>query len=138
MSRPNARPIPRTLPWLAAGLLATALPAAAGAVYQWKDAKGVMNYSDSPPPDQAHKSRAITPNGNPATVVLAKPVTANADCSNARSNLTILQGKGGVGIDEDQDGKPERSLTAQERAKQIQLAEAGVKTHCEVTLANEP
>ena len=134
----NARPTSRMLPWLAVGLLAVVLPAAAGEIYQWKDTKGVTHYSDSPPPNQAHKSRAINQKGAPAVSVAAKPVVANADCTNARSNLKILQGNTEVGIDENQDGKPERNLTAQERANRTRLAEAGVKTYCEVALANEP
>ena len=32
--------------------LLLAAPAFAGTVYQWKDAKGVTHYSDSPPPAQ--------------------------------------------------------------------------------------
>lgn len=133
----NARPPSALLPWLAAGLLLVALPAAAGEVYQWKDAKGVTHYSDSPPPNQAHKSRAINPQGTPVLAAAAKPVAVNADCSNARSNLTILQGKAEVGIDENKDGKADRNLTAQERANRVQLAEASIKTYCEVALANE-
>ena len=134
----NARPTSRMLPWLAVGLLAVVLPAAAGEIYQWKDTKGVTHYSDSPPLNQAHKSRAINQKGAPAVSATAKPVVANADCTNARSNLKILQGKTEVGIDENKDGKPERNLTAQERANRTRLAEAGVKTYCEVALANEP
>ena len=33
-------------------ILLPAVPAFAGTVYQWKDAKGVTHYSDSPPPAQ--------------------------------------------------------------------------------------
>lgn len=62
----NARPSLRMLPWLAAGLLAAALPAAAGKIYQWQDAKGITHYADSPPPDHAHKSRAIQQQQSPA------------------------------------------------------------------------
>ena len=119
-------------------LLAAVLPASAGEIYQWKDAKGVTHYADSPPVNQAHKSRAITQRGSAVKTAATKPAVANADCSNARSNLTILQGKGEVGIDEDKDGKAERNLTAQERANRLVLAEAGVKAYCEVALANEP
>lgn len=136
MSRSNACTPATLLPWLAAGLLLVALPAAAGEVYQWKDAKGVTHYSDSPPPNQTHKSRVITPKGTPQVAVAAKPVAVNSDCSNARSNLTILQGKAEVGIDENKDGKPDRNLTAQERANRTQLAEASIKTYCEVALGN--
>lgn len=124
---------------LAAGLLLVALSATAtaGDVYQWKDAKGVTHYADSPPPNQAHKSRAITAQGSAAIVVADQPVVVNANCSNARSNLTILQGKAEVGIDEDKDGKPDRNLTATERANRTALAEASIKTYCEVALASD-
>ena len=118
--------------------LAGSLSAAAGEVYQWKDAKGVTHYSDSPPPNQAHKSRAINQKGNAAVQVAAKPVVANSDCSNARSNLTLLQGKEPVGVDDNKDGKPDRTLTAQERANRTALAAESIKTYCEVALANQP
>ena len=133
----TAQTTSRLLPWLAAGLLVLALPAAAGEIYQWKDARGVTHYADSPPPNQAHKSRAINAHGSTATAVAAKPVVVNADCSNARSNLAILQGKGEVGIDEDKDGKADRNLTATERTNRTQLAEASIKTYCEVALASD-
>ena len=138
MSCPTVRPSSRLLPWLAIGLLILSLPALAGEVYQWKDAKGVTHYSDSPPPNQTHKSRAIDQKGNPAVTVAAKPVVANANCTNARSNLAIFRGKAEVVLDENKDGKPDRNLTAQERANRLHLAEAGVKAYCEVALANEP
>lgn len=138
MSCSTIRPLSRLLPLLAAALLTLAAPALAGEVYQWKDAKGVTHYSDAPPPNRAHKSRTLDTKGNATVAATAKPVAVNADCSNARSNLTILQGKGEVGIDEDKDGKADRSLTAQERANRLLLAEAGVKTYCEVALAKEP
>jgi len=137
MPSSNARSPSLLLAWLAAVLLLTALPAFAGEVYQWKDAKGVTHYSDSPPPNQAHKSRVITAHGSAATAVVAKPAAVNADCSNARSNLTILQGKGEVGMDENNDGKVDRNFTAAERASRIQLAETSIKTYCEVALASD-
>lgn len=139
MPRPNAHPILQFLPWLAAGLLAAALPATAGEVHQWKDARGVTHYSDSPPPNQTHKSRTISQKGT-ATIAAAAagPVVANADCSNARSNLKVLQGDTEVGLDEDKDGKAERPLTPKERADRIQQAQANIKTYCEVDLASEP
>lgn len=142
MSSLNVRPT-ALLPWLAAGLLAATIsavgPASAGEVYQWKDAKGVTHYADSPPSNQAHKSRTINPLGAAAVAAAAgKPVAVNADCSNARGNLTILQRQGEVGIDEDKDGTNDRNLTAQERADRIKLAEAGIKIYCEVALTNQP
>jgi hypothetical protein len=123
---------------LAGALLALAMPALAGEVYQWKDAKGVTHYSDAPPPNQKHKTRSISVNGASTVPAADKPVPANSDCSKARSNLTILQGTTAVGIDLDNDGKSDRNLTAEERAKRLVLAEASIKTYCEVALADEP
>lgn len=137
MSLSNTRTASKSLLWFAAGLLVVALPAAAGEVYQWKDARGVTHYADSPPPNQAHKSRLITAHGSATTTAAAKPAVVNSNCSNARSNLAILQGKGDVGMDDDHDGKPERTLTAPERANRVALAEAGIKTFCEVALTSD-
>ncbi|MBU8975620.1 MULTISPECIES: DUF4124 domain-containing protein [unclassified Lysobacter] len=126
----------RLLPGLVAGLsLLLATPAFAAKVYQWKDEKGVTHYSDAPPPGQDIKGRNLaTKDGTaPAAQPAAKPVAANANCTNARSNLSVLQGGGQVGIDEDKDGKPDRSLNDSERANRTALAEAQIKTYCEST-----
>ena len=127
MRRPAAR-----LPALSAGLVAIALlmaslPVAASKVYQWKDARGVTHYADSPPPGQKARDRTLEQR-TPAAP--AKPVV-NADCSNARSNLTILKGNTPVGLDADRDGKHERELTPAERAERTAKAEQAVKTYCE-------
>jgi len=125
----------RLLPGLVAGLsLLLATPAFAAKVYQWKDEKGVTHYSDSPPPGQDIKGRNLADKGGtaaPSEQPTAKPVAANANCTNARSNLTVLQGGGDVGIDENKDGKPDRSLNQSERANRTALAEAQIKTYCE-------
>jgi len=124
----------RLLPGLVAGVcLLLATPAFAAKVYQWKDDKGVTHYSDAPPPDQNIKGRNVADKGGtPAQAAqpAAKPL-ANANCSNARSNLSVLQGGGQVGVDEDKDGKPDRSLNDTERANRTALAEAQIKTYCD-------
>ncbi|HEY0504209.1 MAG TPA: DUF4124 domain-containing protein [Lysobacter sp.] len=122
----------RLLPGVLAGLcLLLATPAFAAKVYQWKDDKGVTHYSDSPPPDQAIKGRNLADKGGQAAEQpVAKPVV-NANCSNARSNLAVLQGNASVSIDEDKDGKPDRNLNDTERANRTELAQAQVKTYCE-------
>ncbi len=122
----------RLLPGLVAGLcLVVALPVSAAKVYQWKDAQGVTHYADAPPAGQEYKNRGQhTDSGQPAAAKATKPVV-NANCSNARSNLTVLQGQTPVGIDENDDGKPDRNLTDSERANRTQLAEAQIKTFCE-------
>ncbi len=131
MRRP-ARTALRLLP-LALFLLSPAL--AAGEVYTWKDAKGVTHYSDSPPPGGKATSRAMSQRGVAPAAPVAKPVV-NADCSNARGNLSMLQGTGKVGVDEDKDGKPDRELTAGERASRLKLAEAQIETYCDAPAAN--
>lgn len=120
----------RLLPGLVAGLcLVLATPAFAAKVYQWKDAKGVTHYSDSPPPDQVIKGRNVSDKGGQEAPAVAKPVV-NANCTNARSNLTVLQGSAPVSIDEDKDGKPDRNIDDGERANRTALAEAQIKTYC--------
>jgi hypothetical protein len=116
-----------------AGLLAIALPAVAGELYQWKDANGVTHYSDAPPPAGAnYRNRTISNRGS-ATVVADEAAAAPAEdsqCTTARANLALLQGEGPVGADADNDGKPDAAFTADERAAQAQLAQAAIKVHC--------
>lgn len=109
-------------------LLTLALPLPAGQLYQWKDAKGVTHYSDAPPSGQPHQTRSISLK-DPSPAAAPKPV-ANSDCSNARSNLKLLQGTAPVLVDEDKDGKPDRELNAQERTRRTRLAEAQIETYC--------
>jgi hypothetical protein len=144
MSRFLASPA-RALPLLTAVLLVIAYPAAAGEVYQWKDAKGVTHYSDSPPPDKAdYRNRSLrsdvpTP---PETVAAAKPADArpadNSQCVMARQNLDRLKSNAPVGLDANNDGKPDAEMDAGQRAAQVQLAEAGIKAWCKPTAAATP
>lgn len=139
MSRPHASQ-PRALPLLAAALLAFACPAIAGEVYQWKDAKGVTHYSDSPPRDKAaYRNRSVRSDA-PApseTVAAAKPGDAkpadNPQCLTARRNLDSLKGSAPVGLDDNNDGIPDAEMGAEDRAAQLQLAEAGIKAWCKPT-----
>lgn len=127
MRRPD-----RTALLLALALLP--LAAHAGEVYTWKDARGVTHYSDSPPPGRKATTRPMNDRRPPAPAA-PKPVV-NADCSNARSNLALLQGTAKVGVDENKDGKPDRELTAAERASRLKLAEAQIETYCDAPAAN--
>jgi hypothetical protein len=113
--------------------LVVALPVVAAQVYTWKDAKGVTHYADAPPAGQSTKARTF--GERPAPVAAPKTV-ANSDCSNARGNLTLLQGTGKVGVDDDKDGKPDRELTAAERASRLKVAEAQVELYCDQPAAN--
>jgi len=122
----------RALPWLAAALLVAALPASAQKIYTWKDAKGVTHYGDAPPAGQKHSERSM--GRNPAAPVTAAAPKVNANCSNARSNLTVLQSTQPVGLDEDKDGKADRPLNAAERASRVKLAQAEVETYCDAPM----
>ena len=144
MSRFLASP-PRALPLLTAVLLVIAYPAAAGEVYQWKDAKGVTHYSDSPPPDKgAYRNRSVRSDA-PApqeTAAAAEPGDAkpadNTQCVIARRNLDRLKSNAPVGLDANNDGKPDVEMDAEQRAAQVQLAEAGIKAWCAPTVAAQP
>lgn len=98
-------------------------------VYQWKDANGVTHYTDTPP-SQSHQTRDIdVRSGTTAGTIPAKNEDS-PQCTNARSNLSRLQGSGSVGIDTNGDGKPDRNLSDAERKSQLELNQAGVKAFC--------
>jgi hypothetical protein len=110
-------------------VLASASLHAGGGIYQWKDAKGVTHYADTPPPASEYKQRNISQSdpGQPATA--AKPAE-NPACATARQNITLLNGHQNVQIDSDGDGKPDKALSADDRANQLALAQATLKTSC--------
>lgn len=115
---------------IAIALLLVAAPGLAQQqrVYQWKDAKGVTHYTDTPPA-QSHRSRDIDNRGNTPDIAAVKPVE-NEQCANSRSNLTRLQTNQAVGVDTNGDGKSDRNLSSDERASQIELNQAAVKAYC--------
>jgi hypothetical protein len=129
----------RTMPALLfVALLAAAAMAGATDLYQWKDAKGVTHYTDSPPPKGQFQSRSVVvPEGTPAPAPAAtpaaaapKPTTASANCSLAKSNRERLQAGGAVGPDNDGDGKPDSTFNAEQMAQQKQLADSDITRWC--------
>ena len=121
----------RALPLVCCLLLASAT-ASAGNVYKWKDANGVTQYSEKPPTGQQAEQRQIQnrdPAAGPVTAKAAAPAEST-DCTNARNNLTLLNGKGDVMQDTDGDGKPDKTLDADQRTAQKGLAEAAIKAYC--------
>ncbi len=132
MSAPSGFSSTRFLPCLTAAALLVALPLAAGELYQWKDAKGVTHYSDAPPPSGTYKNRRIHDGGSAGAASAAsdKAPTESDQCITARTNVTLLERDGPVGIDSDGDGKPDTEMTADQRSAQKQLAEAAIKVHC--------
>lgn len=104
----------------------------AGEVYQWTDANGVTHYSQTPPAQGRYEHRVITSSGA-AAAAGSEPVAAQADnpqCTTARANIAALQGEGEVQMDADGDGKADRTLDADQRASQLELAQAAVKAYC--------
>ena len=116
-------------------LAVLALPAHAGEVYQWKDAKGVTHYSDSPPPAQEK--------GFKKTRIEQAPPAAAAPaedprCTIARTNLErIKAAKGPIGLDEHGDGKPDKEMNEEQIAYQVHLAQATVKNTCAPPVATQ-
>ncbi|MGN6513205.1 MAG: DUF4124 domain-containing protein, partial [Lysobacteraceae bacterium] len=95
-------------------------------VYRWKDAQGVTHYSATPPPKgsyEAHDVRTRDPQQPAATAPAENPA-----CATARDNIALLQGKQKVMIDSDHDGKPDKALGDEDRANQLALAQATLKT----------
>jgi len=126
---PLSSPLIRALALL---LIASACaPAFAQKVYQWKDAKGVTHYSDSPPPNQQTKDRRIDNRGEPAVEATAVGKSVESpQCATAKLNLQVLGSKSSVQQDTDGDGKPDRTLTDDDRASEREVAAAQVKAYC--------
>lgn len=110
-------------------LLVATAAAAQQRVYQWKDANGVTHYTDMPPA-QTHKTRDISNKSGAAANTATATVAESKPCTDARENMQRLQGTQAVGIDVDGDGKPDRNLSAEERAAQADLNRAAVKAYC--------
>ncbi|KAF1689373.1 DUF4124 domain-containing protein [Pseudoxanthomonas taiwanensis] len=113
---------------LTAGLCAAAW---AGNVYRWKDANGVTHASDRPPPGQRYETRRVAADPDAAPAQAAQQPAEDPRCTTARSNLALLDQAGTeVQQDVDGDGKPDRTLDAEERAAQRELAQAAIKAYC--------
>ena len=122
---------------LGAALALAAAPAiaqqTAGEVYQWTDANGVTHYSQTPPAKGSYEHRLITSSGAAAPASATADASAgaaeNPQCATARANIATLQGEGDVQIDAEGDGQL-RVLNAEQRANQLELAQAAVKAYC--------
>lgn len=120
-------------------LAAIATTAMAQEVYQWKDAKGVTQYTSTPPPKGAYTVRAFDSNVPPPPAQTAKAAPAeNQDCVTARKNLELLKSDKAVRMDSDGDGKPDKSLSDTDRASQTELAQATLKANCTAASPAKP
>ncbi|WP_223494180.1 DUF4124 domain-containing protein [Stenotrophomonas indicatrix] len=120
----------RALSCLGCLLLLASTTALAGPVYKWKDAKGVTQYSETPPAGAKYETRAQarTPVAEEAAATSVAPVPK--ECSTARANVALLDGGGQVMHDTDGDGKADTALTPEQRSAQKGLAEAAIKAYC--------
>ena len=106
--------------------LAFAAQAQSNGVYKWKDAKGVTHYSDTPPP--AGRYGNVAPDASARVAAPAKP---DPRCATARTNVERLKtGGADIGLDANGDGKPDATMTAEQRGAQLKLAEAAVAAYC--------
>ena len=120
-------PILSCLLLLAAGLCTSA---DAQNVYQWRDAKGVTHSSDKPPVGQKYETRRIDERGHTVEADPAEVAPPSPQCITARQNLSLLSSGVQVQQDTDGDGKPDATLSPEDRAAQKNLAEAAVKAYC--------
>ena len=113
-------------------LLLVAAAATAEDIYQWKDANGVTHYSQTPPPSGDYKTHAARAGdrANKAAPVVASAPAESAQCSTARKNIAMLEGKDAVQQDTDGDGKPDKTLSDADRGNQLELARAMLKANC--------
>lgn len=117
------------------GAAAPALGQTATQVYVWKDARGITHYTQTPPPKGAYRVRGVArpPSSSAPAAAAGKPASSVVErCATARRNLEILgdAGNASIGLDADGDGKPDAPMSAEERARQRQLAEDSVRVHC--------
>ena len=120
----------RALSCLGCLLLLASANAVAGPVYKWKDAKGVTQYSETPPAGAKYETREQARGTQPAAPAAAEAAPVPEQCSTARANVTLLAGTGPVMQDTDGDGKADTALTPEQRSAQKGLAEAALTAYC--------
>ncbi len=120
----------RALSCLGCLLLLASANAVAGPVYKWKDAKGVTQYSETPPAGAKYETREQARSVQAGTPAAAEAAPVPEQCSTARANVTLLEGSGPVMQDTDGDGKADTALTPEQRSAQKGLAEAAIKAYC--------
>ncbi|WP_062534641.1 DUF4124 domain-containing protein [Mizugakiibacter sediminis] len=133
--------------------LMLALPAFAGQVYKWTDAKGTVHYSDSPPPQGARYSRVRVegagveapepPAAGPAQpaagggAASAAASTAHvADtpdnraklCADLRKNIALLESDQPLAMGA--DGSKQQSLDAARRSQELATERDQYQRYC--------
>ena len=130
----------RALPRLCCLLLLVSATATAGPLYKWKDANGVTQYSQTPPPQGKFAARSIyhreqAAEGQP--VADAAP-TESKQCLTARGNIELLQSGAKLQLDSDGDGKPDKDLDDSARSEQLRIAQTVARVNCSPSTAKAP
>ncbi|MGH8506063.1 MAG: DUF4124 domain-containing protein [Stenotrophobium sp.] len=110
-------------------LLAVAVPALAGSVYQWTDTQGNVHFGDNPA--QGAKKLNLDPTDGsapPPQDAVAREAQRVADCSRKRDQLTTFKSAARI-VEKDALGK-EHEYTGQERTQLIELTQKQVDTAC--------
>lgn len=114
-------------------LVLVAMPAMAGTVYRWKDAGGVVHYSDARPPVgikyevQTHAGSSAAAEALPAEI---PSENVSSRCQSSRQSVQALSTVGiPVMMDLDGDGKAE-PLSPDAQQRQLELAKAQEKAFC--------
>ena len=131
-------------------LALASMPAAAGDVYKWTDAGGVVHYSDAEPAAElkaqrlhlsenqtsavadaaANPAAARSTTDDPPDGPQGNPVPgAERQCADARNNLELLQSRSTPGLDAQGGAKPE-DLAGPARQQQIARAQTLIATYC--------
>lgn len=110
-----------------------AMPAMAGTVYRWKDAGGVVHYSDARPPmGVKYEIQTHASSSTETTPPVAEPPSENVSsrCQASRQSVQALSTVGvPVMMDLDGDGKAE-PLSPDTQQRQLELAKAQEKAFC--------
>ena len=119
------------LPLSLALLLGDAQAQQRSTVYQWKDAKGVTQYSETPPAKgQAAVRRITARDGVSQQIDETTPPAASPNCLTARKNLEILSSDKPVTRAAEEGMDAPAVLTDEQRAAERSLAEAAIKAYC--------
>lgn len=135
-------------PALAALLLVFATQAfAAGEVYKWTDEKGVVHYTETPPPDRDFEKKKVdaAPAATPEAAAAPAPAAAPQDgsqaaapespiqsnCATARTNVDQLERNKDVRVDLNGDGQAE-ILTEEQHAAELKRNRALVEIYCPI------
>jgi hypothetical protein len=96
-------------------------------VYKWKDARGVTQYSDTPPANVRYTE--VHADASPRAAAASAAIDPR--CVTARANIEHLRsGRTDLSLDSNRDGTPDTPLTDAQRAEQMRMAEASARAFC--------